>query len=149
MNMTMNTNIDNFNIKLGDWTTLQQAAQAIRHEVFVVEQKIPAELEWDVIDVSCLHAVAYDENNLAVGTGRLMPDGHIGRMAVMESARGTGVGAAILRVLMENAKLRGQSGVQLNAQLTTESFYQREGFAREGDLFEEAGIPHVHMTRHV
>ncbi|MDO8653013.1 MAG: GNAT family N-acetyltransferase [Undibacterium sp.] len=140
--------MNNFNIKLGDWTTLQKEAQAIRYTVFVVEQKIPADLEWDAMDAQCLHAVAYDENNQPIGTGRLLPDGHIGRMAVIESARGTGVGAAILRLLMEQAKLRGELGVQLNAQLTAEPFYQREGFAREGALFDEAGIPHVHMTRH-
>ena len=89
------------NIKLGDWTSLQKDAQAIRYAVFVVEQKIPADLEWDVMDAQCLHAVAYDENNKPIGTGRLLPDGHIGRMAVMESARGTGIGAAILLLLME------------------------------------------------
>lgn len=136
------------NIKLGDWTSLQKDAQAIRYAVFVVEQKIPADLEWDAMDALCLHAVAYDADNQPIGTGRLLPDGHIGRMAVMESARGTGIGAAILLRLMEQAKLRGQHGVQLNAQITAESFYQREGFAREGELFEEAGIPHVHMTHH-
>lgn len=140
--------MNEFNIKLGDWTTLQKEAQAIRYKVFVVEQKIPADLEWDAMDAQCLHAVAYDHDMQPVGTGRLLPDGHIGRMAVTETARGTGVGAAILRLLMEQARLRGQSGVQLNAQVTAESFYQRAGFAREGALFEEAGIPHVHMTRH-
>jgi predicted GNAT family N-acyltransferase len=134
------------NIKLGDWTTLQHDAQKIRYEVFVVEQKIPADLEWDIMDAQCLHAVAYDEKGLPVGTGRLLPDGHIGRMAVKESARGSGVGAAILRLLMAQAKQRGELGVQLNAQATVESFYQREGFAREGNLFDEAGIPHIHMT---
>lgn len=141
--------MNEFNIKLGDWNTLQKDAQAIRYEVFVLEQKIPADLEWDIMDAQCLHAVAYDEQGKAIGTGRLLPDGHIGRMAVSLAARGTGVGAAILRALMEQARLRGQSGVQLNAQLTAESFYQREGFEREGELFDEAGIPHVHMTRHL
>ena len=142
----MNTTSSNKNIKLGDWTSLQKDAQAIRYAVFVEEQKIPAELEWDVMDALCLHAVAYDDNNQAIGTGRLLPDGHIGRMAVLESARGTGIGAAILLTLMEQAKQRGQMAVQLNAQVTAEPFYQREGFTREGELFDEAGIPHVHMT---
>jgi predicted GNAT family N-acyltransferase len=140
--------MENFTIQLGDWTTLQNDAQSIRTAVFVVEQKIPAELEWDVMDAQCLHAVAYDEAKRPIGTGRLLPDGHIGRMAVLSSARGTGVGAELLRVLMEQARLRGEAGVQLNAQLTAESFYQRAGFTREGELFDEAGIPHVHMTRH-
>jgi predicted GNAT family N-acyltransferase len=138
--------MNEMNIKLGDWTTLQHDAQAIRHEVFVVEQKIPADLEWDIMDAQCLHAVAYDETGQPVGTGRLLPDGHIGRMAVKESARGSGVGAAILRLLMAQAKQRGELGVQLNAQATVETFYQREGFSRDGNLFDEAGIPHIHMT---
>ena len=125
---------------------MQKDAQAIRYAVFVEEQNIPADLEWDAMDALCLHAVAYDDNNQAIGTGRLLPDGHIGRMAVLESARGPGIGAAILLTLMEQAKHRGQMAVQLNAQVTAESFYQREGFTREGELFDEAGIPHVHMT---
>ena len=133
-------------IVLGDWTTLQKDAQAVRYSVFVIEQHIPVELEWDVMDVQCLHAVAYDEQNQAIGTGRLLPDGHIGRMAVLESARNSGVGAQILRILMEQAKLRGDTGVQLNAQQTAEKFYTREGFSRDGEVFMEAGIPHVSMS---
>jgi len=133
-------------IVLGDWTTLQKDAQAVRYSVFVIEQHIPVELEWDVMDAQCLHAVAYDEQNQAIGTGRLLPDGHIGRMAVLESARNSGVGAQILRVLMEQARLRGHTGVQLNAQQTAEKFYLKEGFSRDGEVFMEAGIPHVAMS---
>jgi predicted GNAT family N-acyltransferase len=136
------------NIVLGDWASLQKDAQTVRYAVFVIEQKIPADLEWDAMDAVCLHAVAYDDDQQPIGTGRLLPDGHIGRMAVMQSARGTGVGAGILLQLMAQAKLRGQHAVQLNAQITAESFYLREGFSREGELFEEAGIVHVHMTHH-
>ena len=137
----------NYTIQFGDWTTLQADAQSVRTAVFVVEQKIPAELEWDVMDAQCLHAVAYDMNKNPIGMGRLLPDGHIGRMAVLESARGSGVGAELLRLLMEHARVRGEVAVQLNAQLTAESFYSKAGFTREGELFDEAGIPHVHMTR--
>lgn len=136
-----------FRIQLGDWATLQQDAQAVRTAVFVVEQKIPAEMEWDVMDAQCVHAVAFDESGAAVGTGRLLPDGHVGRMAVLSAVRGEGVGASILRALMEHAKVRGHAAVQLNAQISAESFYERQGFAREGDLFMEAGIEHVHMTK--
>lgn len=147
INLLNKFDMENFTIQLGDWTTLQADAQSVRTAVFVVEQKIPAELEWDVMDAQCLHAVAYDEAKRPVGTGRLLPDGHIGRMAVLASARGSGVGAALLRLLMEQARVRGELGVQLNAQLSAESFYQRAGFTREGELFDEAGIPHVHMTK--
>ncbi|MFZ4529272.1 MAG: GNAT family N-acetyltransferase [Undibacterium curvum] len=132
-------------VVLGDWSSLQQDAQAVRYQVFVVEQNIPAELEWDVMDAQCLHAVAYNEQQQAVGTGRLLPDGHIGRMAVLASARNLGVGAEILRELMSQARRRGDAEVRLNAQHTAERFYLREGFVREGDSFEEAGIPHVAM----
>jgi len=133
-------------IVLGDWATLEKDAHAVRYAVFVQEQKIPAELEWDVMDVQCLHAVAYDDNKQAIGTGRLLPDGHIGRMAVLASARSSGVGAAILRTLMEQAKLRGDKLVQLNAQQSAEPFYAREGFARDGEIFMEAGIAHICMA---
>jgi len=140
----MNTDIQ---IKLGEWSELQADAQAVRTAVFVEEQKIPAELEWDVMDAQCLHAVAYDAQGKAIGTGRLLPDGHIGRMAVLNSARNCGVGAEILRQLMAQAKIRGMQAVQLNAQISAVSFYQREGFDREGKLFIEAGIEHVHMNK--
>ncbi|MFZ6800214.1 GNAT family N-acetyltransferase [Undibacterium sp. Di24W] len=142
----MDTNIQ---IKLGEWSELQADAQAVRTAVFVEEQKIPAELEWDVMDAQCLHAVAYDAQGKAIGTGRLLPDGHIGRMAVLSTVRSCGVGAEILRQLMGQAKSRGMQAVQLNAQISAESFYQREGFNREGELFMEAGIQHVHMNKNL
>lgn len=141
-----NIDFSNVRIKLGEWSELQADAQSIRTQVFVEEQKIPAELEWDIMDVQCLHAVAYDGNGQALGTGRLLPDGHIGRMAVLDIARSHGIGAEILRVLMEQARIRGQKEVQLNAQISAESFYKGQGFSREGDLFNEAGIAHVHMS---
>ena len=136
-------------VSLGDWATQQPEAQAIRYEVFVLEQKVPLEMEWDEMDAQCLHAVAYlkgeDGVEQAVGTGRLLPDGHIGRMAVKQSTRGAGVGAAILQALMQQAQIRRDKLVQLNAQSHAEAFYGRHGFVREGDEFVEAGIPHVHM----
>ncbi|MEB0139157.1 MULTISPECIES: GNAT family N-acetyltransferase [unclassified Undibacterium] len=132
-------------IVLGDWATLETDAYAVRHAVFVVEQQIPVELEWDAMDAQCLHAVAYNEQQEPVGTGRLLPDGHIGRMAVLASARNTGVGAQILRLLMEQARLRGDVSVRLNAQQAAETFYSRAGFARDGEIFMEAGIAHIGM----
>ncbi|MES2038644.1 MAG: GNAT family N-acetyltransferase [Pseudomonadota bacterium] len=139
-------NTENLHLVIADWATLQKDAQAIRYEVFVIEQKIPAELEWDAADAQCVHAVAYDANGKAVGTGRLLPDAHIGRMAVLATARGLGIGAKILRALMAEAQARGESAVHLNAQQSAENFYLKEGFARDGEIFEEAGIPHVSMA---
>ncbi|MFZ6656183.1 GNAT family N-acetyltransferase [Undibacterium sp. TJN19] len=136
----------NLRIVIADWDTLQKDAQAIRYAVFVVEQKIPAELEWDAADAQCVHAVVYDETGLALGTGRLLPDAHIGRMAVLGEARGMGIGAMILRALMAQAQQRGEKTIRLNAQQSAENFYLKEGYLRDGDIFEEAGIPHISMA---
>ncbi|MFZ6642094.1 GNAT family N-acetyltransferase [Undibacterium sp. TC4M20W] len=141
-------NTENLRLVIADWATLQKDAQAIRYEVFVIEQKIPVELEWDAADAECLHAVAYEVDGKAVGTGRLLPDAHIGRMAVLATARGLGVGAQILRALMKEAKARGEVAVRLNAQQSAENFYLKEGYTRDGEIFEEAGIPHVSMIYH-
>ncbi|GAB3551257.1 GNAT family N-acetyltransferase [Noviherbaspirillum agri] len=132
----------------GDWDALRADAQPVRYDVFVVEQKVPLEMEWDEMDPRSLHVVAYDSNGRSIATGRLLPDGHIGRMAVRAEVRGQGVGGAILTVLMDEAKRRGDSAVMLNAQTHAECFYARFGFMREGEEFMEAGIPHIQM-RHV
>lgn len=132
---------------LGDWNSQCVGAQVVRHEVFVVEQKVPLDMEWDEMDQVCVHALAYDENGIAVATGRLLPDGHIGRMAVRKTARGKGIGAAILMALIGEAQKRGDRAVMLNAQTHAEAFYQRYGFTREGEEFMEAGIPHIYMRR--
>jgi predicted GNAT family N-acyltransferase len=140
-----------FHITVGDWSMLQPDAQAVRYDVFVIEQNIPVELEWDTVDADCIHAVAYlDEGpdaGRAVGTGRLLPDGHIGRMAVIRQSRGSGIGGAILEALMHEAGKRGDTAVMLNAQKQAEAFYGRYGFVRDGDEFEEAGIAHIAMRR--
>ena len=134
-------------VTLGDWEAQRTDAQAVRYEVFVLEQKVPLEMEWDEMDVRCLHAVALDDDGKAVGTGRLLPDGHIGRMAVRQPARGQGIGAMMLEALVDAARKRGDRQVMLNAQIQAEAFYQRYGFVREGSVFMEAGIPHIHMRR--
>ena len=132
---------------LGDWEAQRTDAQAVRYEVFVLEQQVPLEMEWDEMDAVCIHIVAYDEEGQAVGTGRLLPDGHIGRMAVRQPARGSGIGARMLEALVKAASNRGDKAVMLNAQTQAEAFYQRYGFVREGEVFMEAGIPHIHMRR--
>ena len=137
----------NVRVTLGDWETQRKDAQAVRYEVFVLEQKVPLDMEWDEMDARCVHAVAYDEGGKAVGTGRLLPDGHIGRMAVRRPARGAGIGGRMLEVLVDAARRRGDREVMLNAQTQAEAFYQRYGFLREGEVFMEAGIPHIHMRR--
>ena len=114
-----------FTLTTGSWPDLKPAARAVRHAVFVVEQGIPVELEWDEWDAHSLHALVFDAARHPVGTGRLLPaafdaaapaSGHIGRMAVLASARGTGVGAAILRTLMQAAPTKGFRDIVLHAQ---------------------------------
>jgi len=129
-----------------DWQSAQADAKPIRFQVFVDEQRVPAEIELDEHDAHCVHALAYVDGT-AVGTGRLLPDGHIGRMAVLKSARRTGVGRAILRALIDAARRRGDRQVVLSAQVHAVGFYLAEGFQPEGRVYEEAGIPHQAMRR--
>jgi predicted GNAT family N-acyltransferase len=134
------------NIVTGDWDSLRDHAQSLRVEVFVVEQGVPIELEWDEADEVSTHAVAYDEAGQVIATGRLLPDGHIGRMAVRKSARGKGIGSEVLAALLEEAKRRRFHELVLHAQTHAIDFYSKHGFQIEGDEFLEAGIPHRRMT---
>jgi predicted GNAT family N-acyltransferase len=136
------------NIELLEWPQAQAEAQRIRFTVFVHEQLVPAELEMDEHDADCIHALAYwtDASDVqAIGTGRLLPDGHIGRMAVLKEWRGHGAGRALLRALIGAARRRGDRDVVLNSQVHALGFYSAEGFEAEGPVYEEAGIPHQVM----
>jgi predicted GNAT family N-acyltransferase len=135
-------------IRAADWNVDRAALCAVREQVFVREQAVPLELEWDEFDPLCQHVVAEDAGK-AIGTGRLLPDGHIGRMAVLESWRGQGVGSALLEALLRLAHDRGIRRVRLNAQSRAVGFYQRHGFVAEGQEFIEAGIAHRAMWRDV
>lgn len=132
-------------VELGDWNAMRDEARAIRYTVFVEEQGVPVELEWDDFDAQCVHAIARDADGRAIATGRLLPDGHIGRMAVLAAARGTGVGSQVLGALMAHAQARGDASVILNAQTHAAPFYARHGFKPEGEEFLEAGIAHITM----
>lgn len=118
----------------------------MRREIFVLEQGVPEALEWDEFDVLSLHALALDPSGRPVGTGRLLPDGHIGRMAVLRGWRRRGVGSTILQFLIAQGRQRGLQVFRLHAQTHALAFYQRHGFIAEGDEFEEAGIPHRQMA---
>ena len=136
-------------IVTGDWDSLRDHAQALRVEVFVVEQGVPVELEWDEADEVSTHTVAYDQSGQAVATGRLLPDGHIGRMAVRKSARGQGIGTQVLSALLHEARRQQFQELVLHAQTHAIEFYAKHGFQIEGDEFSEAGIPHRRMTLRV
>jgi predicted GNAT family N-acyltransferase len=136
-----------FTVRTVRWQDESAKLKAVRHEVFVIEQGVPLELELDEIDPDCLHALAEDEQGVAVGCGRLLPDAHIGRMAVLADWRGHGVGSAILAHLIELARRHGHPRVVLNAQTHATGFYRRFGFEDYGDTFDDAGLPHQAMQR--
>jgi predicted GNAT family N-acyltransferase len=118
----------------------------VREDVFVREQQVPLELEWDEMDEKSAHVLA-EAGALPIGTGRLLPDGHIGRMAVLASWRGRGVGAALLTELLAMATKRGMHQVILHAQTHARRFYERHGFRAQGAEFMEANIAHVRMLK--
>ncbi|HRO35584.1 GNAT family N-acetyltransferase [Thauera sp.] len=136
-------------IEVVGWDEAELLVMPVRTEVFVVEQGVPAEIERDALDAVCRHAIARDAGGRVVATGRLLPDGHIGRMAVRRAARGAGVGGAVLQALIAEAARRGLREVALAAQTHALDFYLRHGFEAVGEVFMEAGIPHRAMRRTV
>ena len=133
-------------IEIADWTRDARILRLIREAVFVEEQNVPIELEWDGLDPHCTHVIAYGEGGKPVATGRLVADGHIGRLAVLKPWRGRGVGSHVLRALMAIARSKGLETCELNAQIHAIGFYERHGFVAEGDEFDDAGIAHRHMV---
>ena len=136
-------------IRTGDWKTVGGMAATVRNEVFVVEQRIPKEMEWDEADAIAIHAVAVNRLGQVLATGRLLPGGpgevRIGRMAVSRVLRGAHLGRQILHALVDIAEQQGAHEAVLHAQCSAQGFYDRLGFVPRGELFEEVGIPHVEM----
>ena len=136
-------------VRVGTWDALGPDAQRLRTAVFIEEQGIPKEEEWDAADATCVHAVAYNRLGQPVATGRLLqgPDGvaKIGRMAVHRVLRGTGAGRQIVHALVDAARARGDRIVRLSAQRTAEGFYRRLGYEVVSDTYLDVGIPHVDM----
>lgn len=126
------------------WGVDRVPIQAVRRAVFVREQGVTEEDEWDDADVFSEHVLAL-RNREPVGTGRLESTGKIGRVAVLSEVRGRGVGGRILKLLLQEARRRGLPEVHLHAQVTALSFYAGFGFVAEGEVFDEAGIPHRRM----
>ena len=129
------------------WQESEPALQGIRKTVFISEQNVPESLEWDGLDAQCLHLLVVDLQGQPIGCARLLASGHIGRMAVLSEWRGRGVGAALLRALLDIARRQSHPEVFLNAQTYAVGFYEKYGFERLGDEFLDAGIPHFKMRR--
>lgn len=128
------------------WGADRPLLQAVRRKVFVVEQQVPEEEEWDEDDLVAVHVLA-TRNREPVGTARLTPAGKIGRMAVLSEVRSHGVGRRLLDLLVREASHRGMIQLHLNAQVQAIPFYEKAGFKAEGSIFLEAGIPHRRMHR--
>jgi predicted GNAT family N-acyltransferase len=132
-------------IRLAHWETDGAALLSIRRFVFVIEQSVPEELEVDGEDPACHHVVA-EAGGRAVGTARMMDDGHIGRVAVLREYRSTGIGTGLMRALLAHGQSLGLTRYYLHGQVSALAFYENLGFVAEGTVFEEAGIPHRCMV---
>lgn len=132
-----------------DWRDSEtvEAVRQLRHAVFVGEQNVPEDLEWDGSDSACRHVIALNDDGKIVATGRLDSDDHVGRMAVAREARGQGAGRAVLDHLIQIAQERGSREVVLNAQTHAMAFYQQAGFETFGERFIEADIEHQSMLK--
>ena len=133
-------------VRLADWQKDNADLRRIRETVFVAEQAVPPELEWDAEDAEAVHFLAL-EGDYPVGTARLLADGHIGRVSVLKDWRGLNVGVALIQAVIEEAEQRGLKQQMLSAQVHATAFYEKLGFAIVSGEYLEAGIPHVDMVR--
>lgn len=138
-----------FRVEAIDYASGVDDLRAVREPVFVQEQQVPIELEWDELDPLCVHVIARDAAGKPIGTGRLTPEHKIGRMAVLPEWRGRGVGDALLLALIQEAAQRRWPELRLNSQASAVGFYVKHGFVPYGDRFMEAGIEHQSMRRHI
>lgn len=130
-----------------DWTRDAPRLAVVRRTVFIEEQGVPEALEWDEHDPVSVHFLALAQDGTPIGCARLLPGGHIGRMAVLSAWRGRGVGRALLAAAIDAARVRGHATLNLSAQTHAAAFYARAGFVVDGAEYEEAGIPHVAMKK--
>lgn len=143
-----------WSLRIADWLdeSDQKAIRSIREQVYIVEQNVPEELEWDGLDEECLHLLAIHPLHGALATSRLYYNnetghGHIGRMSVLKDWRQQGIGRAMLDMLVEHADMQQISHLELNAQTHAIDFYLKSGFKVSGEEFLDAGIPHYCMRR--
>lgn len=133
-------------IECTNWQSNQEKLSHIRRKVFIEEQQVPEELEWDKEDADAIHLLAWYEDE-PIATLRMLADGHIGRMAVLPNYRQRGIGRSLMQAIMAIARNEGLVEVHLDAQIQAIPFYLRLGFAVEGEVFMDAGIPHRHMRK--
>lgn len=138
-----------FTVHLISWHDGEPLLRAIRKKVFMQEQGVPAELEWDGLDEACHHALALSASGEAIGCGRITPDGHIGRVAILPEWRRQRIGSAILEILLDYALAQQYEYVDLNAQVQAIPLYENFGFELAGDEFMDANIPHRKMILHL
>ena len=135
------------NIEITSFSESENEIRSLRDAVFGIEQGVPRDLDWDGKDSYCTHVLAKDSDGSLIGSGRIGSDGKIGRLAVLASRRGNGVGGEILEALISEAHTRRLNRVYLHAQSQTINFYEKHGFCKEGSEFVEAGLSHVKMIR--
>lgn len=138
-----------FSVHLLSWQKNQTLLRFVRTEVFIREQGVTPELEWDGVDEVCQHALALSAAGHTIGCGRITQDGHIGRMAVLANWRGQGVGSSLLGLLLDYARSQNYIRVELNAQIQVVSFYRRFNFTDFGEVFMDANMPHIKMQLHL
>ncbi|BAP46122.1 GNAT family N-acetyltransferase [Pseudomonas sp. 21LCFQ02] len=138
--------MNKISVSVADWHKDNAAIRRIRESVFIFEQAVPPELEWDAEDADAVHFLA-NEGDYPIGTARLLPDGEIGRLSVLKDWRGLKVGEALLGAVLSEAEKRGLQQQKLSAQVHAAPFYERFGFRVVSDEFLEAGLPHVDMLR--
>ena len=144
----MMINVEQLEIHIADWSKDQHKLKYIRTKVFIEEQNVPVELEWDDDDAISTHFLA-TINDEPIATVRLKPDGHIGRMAVLKAMRQHGIGSQLLKTVTQHARDRSLKAVFLNAQVNVVGFYEKYGFESYGEDFFDAGIPHRAMQRKI
>ena len=136
--------MSSYNIVSGTWQELKQHAEVIRRAVFIDEQNIAEADEWDDQDAISLHFIVYEQNR-AIATARLLQNASIGRVAVLSSHRGLGIGKLLMLEIIQTAKNQGRKQVQLSAQDHAVKFYNSLGFQQKGEFYLDCGIPHIDM----
>jgi predicted GNAT family N-acyltransferase len=134
-----------FSVSLVSWHDGEPLLKSVRETVFIREQGIPPELEWDGLDENCRHALVLSYQGEAIGCGRIQADGHIGRIAVLPKWRKQKVGTAIMEALLDYARVHDYTQVEVDAQTHAVPFYHGFEFVEEGEVFQDAGLPHIRM----